>query len=484
MSIQRACSFIAVALLVSASVACGDSDPDGPGGGAEGGSGIGGEAGQPGDGGAGGAVASMPSMAVVHAVSGEPAVRPLIFEPLAVHVTNAGPSEELTVVATMGTYRSEATFVASADGNIDTAADAPKDGTYAGADADGLVWSMLPDDSASSSFGDGSIHYALERDGDVLAEVDVERIDVADDVERRDVPAEAGFVGVVYVPEGPGPHPVVVGFGGSEGGLWFGDEIAKTYASLGYVGVGVAYFGAPTLPNGLTDVPLEYFESVFGYLSQIPEADPSSIAVMGASRGGELSLLLGAHYPEVKAVVALVPSGYVWGSTESFTEAAWTLAGAPLAYVPSSGSLAEVTEAPDGKDVYHFTPTFLDSIAEATPEEIAAATIPIEATVGPVLLIGGQADELWPSCSLAEVAFDRLETSGHTDSHADELVCYENSGHFTNPINAGFPMTTASLSYNASFGVYYAMGGTAEGLGHAARDSFNRVEAFLETSLR
>jgi dienelactone hydrolase len=407
----------------------------------------------------------------------------MFFEPLAVLVTAAVPGEQLTIKATIGNYESSATFVASEEGTIDTREDAPSAGTYEGVDVDGLIWSALPPESGQGTFGDGIAQFSLERGGEVLTTQDVERLEIADGVEPRDVPGDAGFVGVVYVPEGPGPHPVVIGFGGSEGGLWFGDAIARTYASMGYVGVGVAYFGEPSIPSGLTDLPLEYFEAVFAHLDTIEEADPSRIAVMGASRGGELALLLGAHYPEVDAVVALVPSGYVWGSADVVNAAAWTWQGVALPRVPNSDAQPEVTEAPDGKDVYHFTPTFLDSIAEATPEELEAATTAVEATNGPVLLIGGGDDQLWPSCALSDVSMARLEASGHAAIYGDQNLCFEDSGHYTNPLNVGFPMTTASLNYDPAFDVYFAVGGTPEGLGRAARVSFETVEAFLASAL-
>jgi dienelactone hydrolase len=413
-----------------------------------------------------------------------PAEQPLYFERLALRVNGASPGETLTLAAELGTYRSEASFTASDTGVIDTSTDAPVSGDYADVDVDGFVWSMLPQGSGTQTFGDGTLHVELARSEVVLAQKDVQRVNVAPNVEKRTVPASEGFVGVVYVPEGPGPHPVIVGFGGSEGWLWFGDSIAATYASLGYVGVGVAYFGEATLPAKLTDVPLEYFQNVFDYVAKIPEADAAKIAVMGGSRGGELALLLGAHFSEVSAVVALVPSGLVWGSAGDIGAFAWTLDGTGLPFVPNAGSIPPTTKAPDGKDVYHLTPTFEASIAAATPAQLDAATIHVEDTNGPVLLIGGAADGLWPSCALADVSMERLVANGHTTTFADANVCYPDSGHFTNPLNAGYPMTTASLSYRPEYDAYYSMGGTPRGLGHAARQSFDTVKAFLDTRLR
>lgn len=466
-----------LALVLVWLFACGDSDHTPAGGGGASGTGGDGEGGQGGD-----PETYNPSLAIV-GEDGTPATTTLYYEPLAVRVADAEPGAEYLVRASIGTFQSSVAFIASDEGSFDSAQDAPESGDYTGVDVDGLIWSMK-DDGPNPSFGDATLVVELLRDDEVLATSSVARLDVDPTVERREVSAEAGFIGVVYVPEGEGPHPIVVGFGGSEGGLWFGDSIARTYASLGYVAIGVAYFGEPTLPNGLTDIPLEYFQSVFDYAATVPEADPSRLAVMGASRGGELALLLGAYYPEeVSAVVALVPSGVVWGSADEVDALAWTWQGVGLAGVPSAGTDPEVTQAPDGTDVYHFRPTFLASLDAATSEELDVATIRVEQTQGPILLIGGEADELWPSCVLSDIAMARLQDAGHSSIYADQDLCFENSGHFTNPINVGYPMTQASLSYDSFYDVYFAMGGTAEGLGRAARGSFTAVRDFLATAL-
>lgn len=471
---------IAWGLIVGLASACGDSDPAGGGGSG----GVGGAGGVGGVGGVGGAPnPDGASLSIVRVSDGEVADEVMYYDALAAHVTDAEPGARYTLVASLGTFTSRSTFVATADGTIDSSTDAPTEGSWQGVDADAIFWSMS-DDGGSPSFGDGTLTVELLRDERVLDSASVARREVAPQVTRSEVPERAGFVGVVYTPAGEGPHPVVVGFGGSEGGLWFGEALAQTYASLGYVAIGVAYFGEPTLPSGLTDVPLEYFESVFDYVETLADADASRVAVMGASRGGELALLLGAHYPDrVSAVVAVVPSGLVWGSADEENAAAWTFGGTPLPGVPSSGADPEVTTGPGGKAVYHFRSTFLDSLGSATPSELEAATIRVEDASGPILMISGDDDQLWPSCVLGDVAMERLTSSGHAAEHGDEHLCFADSGHFTNPINVGAPMTQASLSYNPSFDVYFAMGGTAEGLGKAARGSFERVRSFLETSL-
>jgi alpha-beta hydrolase superfamily lysophospholipase len=80
-------------------------------------------------------------------------------------------------------------------------------------------------------------------------------------------------------------------------------------------------------------MPLEYFADTIGWLKTQPTANEDKISVMGALKGGELALLLGAIYPEnVKAVVGSVPSVVVqqeisFGRPSRHPRLLWTLGG-------------------------------------------------------------------------------------------------------------------------------------------------------------
>jgi dienelactone hydrolase len=66
------------------------------------------------------------------------------------------------------------------------------------------------------------------------------------------------------------------------------------------------------LPDDLIDIPLEYFEIGIGWMGRQPKVQGDRLGVIGGSRGGELVLLLGSTFKQIKAVVAFVPSGVVW----------------------------------------------------------------------------------------------------------------------------------------------------------------------------
>jgi pimeloyl-ACP methyl ester carboxylesterase len=126
--------------------------------------------------------------------------------------------------------------------------------------------------------------------------------------------------------------------------------------------------------------------------------------VVGVSRGGELALLLGAHYPELTAVVSYVGSGYVhaeWnGPGTDVSVSAWTWRGEPVPHL----------NRPD-----------------MTERELREVEIPVERINGPVLLIGADADLVWPSSYLSNVAWARLQREGH--DWPDQFLRYPGAGH-------------------------------------------------------
>ena len=193
---------------------------------------------------------------------------------------------------------------------------------------------------------------ALAADDTELARDVVVRRYVDDGLFLEDV-VDGTIVGTLALPDparfGPGPYPAVLCFGGSEGGAGSGVFRAMYLASLGVAAFGVAYFGEDGVPDELSEVPLEILEADLAFLAAHPDIDAARIGVMGGSRGGELALLLGAHFPVVKAVVAQAPSGLVWGSVLSGAVSAWTLDGEPVPFVPSSGAFAEVVVDDDGE---------------------------------------------------------------------------------------------------------------------------------------
>jgi acetyl esterase/lipase len=106
----------------------------------------------------------------------------------------------------------------------------------------------------------------------------------------------------------------------------------------------------------------------------------------------------------------------------------------------------------------------------------ALAAIEVERIAGPVLVIAGGDDQLWPSADAARAVLRRLREHGHP--YADEHLDYPGAGHFVCLPYAlpGVPPITR-LSAGPAFSIDF--GGTAEANAQASRDSWAHILRFL-----
>jgi dienelactone hydrolase len=107
---------------------------------------------------------------------------------------------------------------------------------------------------------------------------------------------------------------------------------------------------------------------------------------------------------------------------------------------------------------------------------VEAAAIAVEKIRGPVLLLSGEDDGLWPSPVLAELAVARLAAHGRRATHR----CYPGAGHMFGPV--GLPATVNTVVHPLR-GRPLALGGTPAGNAAAAADSWPRVVQFLRAAL-
>lgn len=392
-----------------------------------------------------------------------------------VRVEGAEPGADVTVHSSMWGYAGWATFAADAEGEVDTAEDAPLAGSYEGVSAEGLVWSMeLLSQEQGYSF---DVALVAESDGEETVSATLPRASLSDGLVAESV--SDPVVGVVYKPaDATEPLPALVILGGSEGGT---PELRAAYlAGYGYLTLGLAYFGEPGLPAGLTDIPMEYFADAIAYLEARPDVDDNRIGVLGGSRGGELALMLGARFAQLKVVVAEIPSHVRWGSASVQDASAWSEGGVPLSYLTNtSGTLPTPETLPDGTIGYRLTPVFEVALDEADPATLDDVTIRVEQIQGPVLMFAGDDDGIWPSCRMAQAAMDRLSSSGHSDQYADGVHCFADSGH-----HVPTPGWSTTDSYAGGIGsTKYIYGGTPKGVAHAQRDGLEVLKDFLAEQL-
>jgi dienelactone hydrolase len=226
---------------------------------------------------------------------------------------------------------------------------------------------------------------------------------------------ENGLDADFFCDESGGPRRVVITLSGSEGGKWLSDNssMIRDLLDQGYCVLSLAYFNSDGLPQHLRRIPLEYFETAFQWLAAQQEVVPDDYALFGESRGAELALILGSRYPEVRAVVALVPSHVSFPSPPTGIldglmgqHSSWTYDGQDLAYVPIPFSFDA------GKAIVTWDWNTVMMRALDNTSAVEASAIPVETIRGPVLCISNIHDVQWPSAYGCQQIVTRLTDRG------------------------------------------------------------------------
>ena len=279
---------------------------------------------------------------------------------------------------------------------------------------------------------------------------------------------QGDLFGNYFPASGPGPHPAVLLLGGSEGGLGGATHhMALALQKEGFAVIQLAYFGAPGQTDALERIPLELFDTGLDWLKARPEIDPARVAVMGASKGAEAALLVASRRPDVRAVVAGMPTsvawnGVNWASGGQSERASWTAGGKEVPTMPF-GDWDQV----DGIiSVYR---TIEDPLRQAAAER---AAIPVERSRAAVLLICGEAETMWPACPMSRQIAARAQTRSGPEV---TVLAYEDAGHFV----FGPPIRRDHRFYQR-LGEY---GGSVDGNAAARIDCWPRVVAFLRRTL-
>jgi dienelactone hydrolase len=418
--------------------------------------------------------------------------RATLDTPVRIHASGLAPGQTLTLRASMADHAgvgwaSSATFVATVDGVVDPAAQAPVDGSYDGVDEMGLFWAMEPlvaplerAPFALLSEAPLAVTLAAEIDGQRAAEAALERLIVADGLLASDV-REGGLLGRFFQPARGGPHPALLVFGGSGGGLGWSRQVAPLLARHGFATLALAYFGIDPLPSELVEIPLEYFATALDWLAGRPGVLGERPAVMGVSKGGELALLLGATFPRVRAVVAVVPSHVVQagvGEAPLTTASSWSRHGQPLPCLQRSaldltGGQGRDPEAPIALRGY-YDAALTDTAA------VARAAIPVERINGRVLMISGSDDGFWPSTAMADQVVDRL--ARHAHPYPVQHLAYQGAGHGA----GGIPYLpkTITVSRHPVRGLYLTAGGAPATTAASCAASWPQVIRFLNEDTR
>lgn len=229
--------------------------------------------------------------------------------------------------------------------------------------------------------------------------------------------AQDGMVAQFIRPQGAGPFPAILILGGSEGGSRSVRSLAAPFAAQGYAVLALSYFRAEGLPAHLDQIPIETFDRGLAWLAAQPSVDARRIGIFGISKGAEAALLVASRHAEIRAVAAGSPSHVVWqGLSQDFARrSSWSAGGTPLAFLPYETSRGFTS-------IFKLYEDALPNLAQN-----AGAAIPVERINGPILLISGRADALWPSTAMAEAMVTRLRARNFR--HRVNHVSYPDAGH-------------------------------------------------------
>lgn len=414
----------------------------------------------------------------------------LVDEPLS--ITLSGLSSGQTVTLWVRTkdasdreWASSASFVADNRGVVDVTKQQPVSGSYHTIDPMGLFWSMLPVGIkqpipfVSKAQQPVMIDLIAEIDGKVIAATRLERRFATENIIREPL-REQGLVGTCYYPNDGERHPAIIILSGSDGQIR--ENQAALLASHGYVALTLVYFGGAGLeglPQNLVRIPLEYFETAIHWLQAQSFVNAEKIGVIGLSRGGELVLLLGSMFPEIKAVVAGSSSGLVQAGIDGrdYSKSAWTYKGKPLQQVVVKFTIFLSLKLMWQSFKQHSFPMrdmFMTTLKDS--KHLEEATIRVENINGPVLLISGDDDQMWPSTPFSELVMKRLQEHHHP--YPDQHLHYPGAGHFV-CFPYGFPGLPPFVKRIQGM----AVGGSVEATAVSVSDSWPKILAFFERSL-
>ncbi|MEL7194926.1 MAG: acyl-CoA thioester hydrolase/BAAT C-terminal domain-containing protein [Bacteroidota bacterium] len=267
-------------------------------------------------------------------------------------------------------------------------------------------------------------------------------------------------------------RPAIVVIGGGVGGDYWGQEFAKR----NYVGLSLPYHRREGLPDLMEEIPLEYFEKAIHWLGAQSQVDQEKIILMGASRNAELALVIASRFPElVSGVIACAPSSISWPNAvlpfnSDSLKPSWTYQGQAIPYLPMRK--IQGTEASNIETL----PYWMAGLARV--DEYPEAIIPVENIGGPILLLSGKDDKIWPSALMSDMIADRLAANDFP--HDLENIQFEDAGHLISrsveTVGNGRvgQMNIGGESY------VFEYGGTIQGDKSAIMQSWNKVFTFIQ----
>lgn len=240
--------------------------------------------------------------------------------------------------------------------------------------------------------------------------------------------------------------------GGSEGGF---PKIHnyKVYTDKGIPCLSVAYFNSKNTPDSFNTISLEYFFKTIEYYKSLPEIKNKKIVISGYSKGGELSLLLASKSKDINGVIAINPSHVVFQSPGSLKNneinSSWSINGIELPFISLDNAIFNESSGKKYRELYEHGLNNANNLENTRIE--------VEQINGPILLLSGDEDYVWPASYMSEEIINRLENSEFNFKYTH--INYKGAGHTLNE--------------------FIKMGGSFTGNKNARKESSNEIFEFI-----
>jgi esterase/lipase len=416
-------------------------------------------------------------------------VEPLVAlcdEKLHIRISGLPPFRKVRVSASMHLpwaksvqYDSFAWFTTDSLGNLDLANQKPDSGTYDFIDSMGLIVSMKSQDPKAIKKIGQNISVDENLFIDIVAEceqdrasVRLERLFMANNIKRQRISDE--FVGELFYSE-DGDYPLIVLLGGSGSSLSSNSPIAAVLASRGFNVLSVAYFGDKGLPAQLSEIPLEYFEKVFMWLSENPLTRGKEIRILGVSKGAELALILASRHAFIKKMALFAPHAYCFQGLAFKNVSSWTYQGKSLPFIRLKNHwlFTNIINCFIKNEPFGYTHTYKKGLDAAQNRE--AARIKVENARASLLLFTSKECNMWNTYDGCVQIMDTLKKFSY--QYGCDMVVYENAGE---PYYVPYVIPASESKLKIAPRLILSTGGDLQGNAHAQVDSWTKAIEFLK----
>jgi BAAT / Acyl-CoA thioester hydrolase C terminal len=371
-----------------------------------------------------------------------------------------------------GRYFSSVAEFHVSDDEFNTAKLAPTRGSYRGVEPEGYLWSMTETSEPPADLLPAgpdrryAIRFRLETQKDRSYSGELDRDFGFALVTTREVGMD-GIAGKLFQPRSKGRGGRAIVILSDADPPTFNIPMSYLLASRGHVVLSLAYFGTAGLPAELKDIPIEYFSRAIDVLRRDAIGDETKVVVLAFGRATEAAAMLALHRDDVERIILVSPSSVLnaSGETGSGVEAAaWTLNGAPLAFMPRAANEEELMARQ--QPPYKTRASFELRLARLTGDD--PARIPFERIRSDVFLLACDGDDVWPSDRMTRDILGEAGRNGRKNITGQILP---GCGH---DLSAPISPTTAR-EYVGPNGLLYSLGGTARSAWYGQRATWLAV---------